>query len=130
MIDILNDIKNARTRKEKISILQEHIDNGLLMLVLRMAYDRHHYVWPFKMNDIIKARSVMLPEMGLIKAIAWMSESLPNCNDNAFAAEAMHSILISVEGEERKILEGIIKGNLKLGISAAALKQLLSSHWA
>lgn len=125
MIDVIEAVKAAKGTKAKIQILSEHKDNELLKLVLQMAYDKAGFTWGMTLKQVLKAPSQQLPGMGLVQAIAWMTNSLGRAVKGNAAIEAMHSILDSVAPEEAEILRGIINRDLRLGLNTKSLNKAI-----
>ena len=125
MIDVINAIKAAKGSKAKIQILSANKDNELLKLVLQMAYDKASFAWGLTLKQVLKAPSKQLPDMGLVKAIAWMTNSLGRTVKGNAALEAMHSILDSVSAEEAEILRGIINRDLRIGLNVKSINKAI-----
>lgn len=125
MIDIIKEVKACKGSKAKLNLLAEHKDNELLKLVLQMAYDKTRFKWGMTLKQVLKAPSHKLEDMGLVKAVAWMTNSLGVTVKGNPALEAMHSILDSVTQDEAEILRGIISRDLHLGVSTKSLNKAI-----
>lgn len=123
MIDIIEALKNTKGTKQKIALLSQHKDHDLLKLVLRMAYDKVGFTWGMTLKQVLKAPSHQLENMGLVQAVAWMTNSLGSTYKGNAALEAMHSILDSVTEPEAEILRGIINRDLRLGLNVKSLNK-------
>lgn len=125
MIDIIKEVKACKGSKAKLNLLAEYKGNELLKLVLQMAYDKTRFKWGLTLKQVLKAPSHKLDDMGLIKAIAWMTNSLGVTVKGNAALEAMHSILDSVTQDEAEILRGIINRDLRLGVNVVSLNKAI-----
>lgn len=125
MIDVIKEVKACKGSKAKLSLLAEQKDNELLKLVLQMAYDKTRFKWGMTLKQVLKAPSHKLEDMGLVKAVAWMTNSLGVTVKGNTALEAMHSILDSVTQDEAEILRGIISRDLHLGVNVVSLNKAI-----
>ena len=125
MIDVIKEVKACKGSKAKLNLLAEHKDNELLKLVLQMAYDKTRFKWGMTLKQVLKAPSHKLEDMGLVKAVAWMTNSLGVTVKGNAALEAMHSILDSVTQDEAEILRGIISRDLHLGVNTKSLNKAI-----
>ena len=128
VVEILEEIKNARGSKAKIAILKSHTDNELLKQALKYGLD--HFI-PFY---IIKVPSVPSNKRqpACVEKDRWnlffdIASLCANRSHTGYAAiELMSQCFSSVTAKEEKWMRRILKKHLAIGASGKTVNKVFS----
>ena len=120
MLEILEELSSDNSRLFKESVLDREVDNKLLKRVCEMTYD------PFKNYYIRKIPAYVYKEKekSLGQALDLLEDVLARrvVTGNA-AIEALQSMLCKLSVDDAVVIERVLQGDLKCGVSAKTINK-------
>lgn len=121
MIEILNELKNTTSTKEKFNILSKNKENESLKRILKYAYDSVSYTYGVSYSHILSFESKDFSQKTMFELLEMLSKreltghnALRECKN-----------LINILSEENKIIfKGIIDRDFKIGVSTKTLNKV------
>lgn len=118
ILSILNNLASNNSRKFKLSVLQLNTDNQLLKRVVEMACNP---MLQFYIRKIPKYKPLNNPTQTLEQALNDLSLLSTREKTGNAAIEHLRSILSNLSPDDAKVIERVIKKDLRCGVSTATI---------
>lgn len=121
MIEILNELKNTTSTKEKFNILSKHKENHTIKSILKYAYDSVSYTYGVTYNHILSFESKDFSQKNMFELLEMLSKrELTGHN----ALRECKNLINSLSEENKIIFKGIIDRDFKIGVSTKTLNKV------
>lgn len=121
MIEILNELKNTTSTKEKFNILMKNKENESLKRILKYAYDSVTYTYGVSYNHILSFESNDFSQKNMFELLELLSKrELTGHN----ALRECKNLINTLNEDEKIIFKGIIDRDFKIGVSTKTLNKV------
>lgn len=121
MIEILNELKNTTSTKEKFNILSKNKENESLKRILKYAYDSVSYTYGVTYNHILSFESKDFSQKNMFELLEILSKrELTGHN----ALRECKNLINSLNEIDKMIFKGIIDRDFKIGVSTKTLNKV------
>lgn len=121
MIEILNELKNTTSTKEKFNLLMKNKENETLKRILKYAYDSVSYTYGVTYNHILSFESNDTSQKNMFELLEELSKrELTGHN----ALRECKNLINSLTEIEKIIFKGIIDRDFKIGVSTKTLNKV------
>lgn len=121
MIEILNELKNTTSTKEKFNILSKNKENESLKKILKYAYDSVSYTYGVTYNHIMSFESKDFSQKNMFELLEMLSKrELTGHN----ALRECKNLINTLSEENKIIFKGIIDRDFKIGVSTKTLNKV------
>ena len=118
MIEILNELKNTTSTKEKFNILSKNKENESLKRILKYAYDSVSYTYGVTYNHILSFESKDFSQKNMFELLEMLSKrELTGHN----ALRECKNLINALNEIDKMIFKGIIDRDFKIGVSTKTL---------
>lgn len=121
MIEILNELKNTTSTKEKFNILSKNKENESLKRILKYAYDSVSYTYGVTYNHILSFESKDTSQKNMFELLEELSKrELTGHN----ALRECKNLINTLSEENKIIFKGIIDRDFKIGVSTKTINKV------
>lgn len=121
MIEILNELKNTSSTKEKFNILMKNKENESLKRILKYAYDSVSYTYGVTYNHILSFESNDFSQKNMFELLEMLSKrELTGHN----ALRECKNLINTLSEKNKIIFKGIIDRDFKIGVSTKTLNKV------
>lgn len=121
MIEILNELKNTTSTKEKFNILTKNKENEPLKRVLKYAYDYVTHTYGVTYNHIMSFESKDFSQKNMFELLEMLSKrELTGHN----ALRECKNLINTLNEVDKMIFKGIIDRDFKIGVSTKTLNKV------
>lgn len=121
MIEILNELKNTTSTKEKFNILSKNKENESLKRILKYAYDSVSYTYGVTYNHILSFESNDTSQKNMFELLEMLSKrELTGHN----ALRECKNLINTLSENEKIIFKGIIDRDFKIGVSTKTINKV------
>lgn len=121
MIEILNELKNTTSTKEKFNILSKNKENESLKRILKYAYDSVSYTYGVTYNHILSFESKDFSQKTMFELLEMLSKrELTGHN----ALRECKNLINTLSEENKIIFKGIIDRDFKIGVSTKTINKV------
>lgn len=121
MKEILNELKNTTSTKEKFNILSKNKENESLKRILKYAYDSVSYTYGVTYNHILSFESNDTSQKNMFELLEMLSKrELTGHN----ALRECKNLINTLNEIDKMIFKGIIDRDFKIGVSTKTLNKV------
>lgn len=121
MIEILNELKNTTSTKEKFNILSKNKENESLKRILKYAYDSVSYTYGVTYNHILSFESKDFSQKNMFELLEELSKrELTGHN----ALRECKNLINTLNEIDKMIFKGIIDRDFKIGVSTKTINKV------
>lgn len=121
MIEILNELKNTTSTKEKFNILSKNKENESLKRILKYAYDSVSYTYGVTYNHILSFESKDFSQKNMFELLEMLSKrELTGHN----ALRECKNLINTLNEIDKMIFKGIIDRDFKIGVSTKTINKV------